>query len=399
MSLASVQSRISAIQDMINSLNNNGRPPVSVTESGAANSASKTSKNSEATGDFSTKLASQISAANKATPTRTSGKGQIQGAPGTAEAFVEKVRSYIGVPYVWGGTNPKTGLDCSGLVQTAAREVGVTLPRVTYDQQHSGVEVDGIKNAKPGDLLILRNSGHVAVYIGNGKAIHAPRPGKTVTEANVSDLGPIVTIRRVMRSAGDAPGAPTPAVNAASAPDTTKATSRVTPPVEESDKTTAPTGVTANAAFQDNGSAVAPSANAVAAGLVSLLGALGNAALAQNNTANNTAPGVANRGAANPGNASTDLAAALVGALSGAGAGTAGANPLASLLGTANSNNSYSSTLLSQFLGGSSLYGSNAAGGLGALAGKSGTMGANASLSNTASSLSALGALRSSLGV
>lgn len=392
MSLASVQSRISAIQDMINALNNNGRPPVSVTESGAAKS---TSKNSETTGDFSTKLASQISAANKATPTRTSGKGQIQGAPGTAEAFVEKVRSYIGVPYVWGGTDPAKGLDCSGLVQTAAREVGVTLPRVTYDQQHSGVEVDGIENAKPGDLLILRNSGHVAVYVGNGKAIHAPRPGKTVTEANVSDLGPIVTIRRVMPSAGDAPGAPVSTVNAATAPDTAKAASRVTPSVQDSDNSAAPTGVTANAAFRDNGSAVAPSPDAVAAGLVSLLGALGNAALAQNNAAT----GPANRGAANPGNPSADLAAALVGALSGAGAGTAGANPLATLMGTANSNNSYSSTLLSQFLGGSSLYGSNAAGGLGALAGNRGTMGANASLSNTASSLSALGALRSSLGV
>lgn len=392
MSLASVQSRISAIQDMINALNNNGRPPVSVTESGAAKS---TSKNSETTGDFSTKLASLISAANKATPTRTSGKGQIQGAPGTAEAFVEKVRSYIGVPYVWGGTDPAKGLDCSGLVQTAAREVGVTLPRVTYDQQHSGVEVDGIENAKPGDLLILRNSGHVAVYVGNGKAIHAPRPGKTVTEANVSDLGPIVTIRRVMPSAGDAPGAPVSTVNAPTAPDTAKAASRVTPSVEDSDKSAAPTGVTANAAFRDNGSAVAPSPDAVAAGLVSLLGALGNAALAQNNAAS----GPANRSAANPGNPSADLAAALVGALSGAGAGTAGANPLAALMGTAISNNSYSSTLLSQFLGGSSLYGSNAAGGLGALAGNRGTMGANASLSNTASSLSALGALRSSLGV
>lgn len=392
MSLASVQSRISAIQDMINALNNNGRPPVSVTESGAAKS---TSKNSETTGDFSTKLASQISAANKATPTRTSGKGQIQGAPGTAEAFVEKVRSYIGVPYVWGGTDPAKGLDCSGLVQTAAREVGVTLPRVTYDQQHSGVEVDGIENAKPGDLLILRNSGHVAVYVGNGKAIHAPRPGKTVTEANVSDLGPIVTIRRVMPSAGDAPGASVSTVNAPTVPDTAKAASRVTPSVEDSDKSAAPTGVTANAAFRDNGSAVAPSPDAVAAGLVSLLGALGNAALAQNNAAS----GPANRSAANPGNPSADLAAALVGALSGAGAGTAGANPLAALMGTANSNNSYSSTLLSQFLGGSSLYGSNAAGGLGALAGNRGTMGANASLSNTASSLSALGALRSSLGV
>lgn len=387
MSLASVQSRISAIQDMINALNNRGRPPVSVTESGAANSASKTSGTSA---DFSTKLASQISAANKATPTRTSGKGEVQGVPGTAEAFVKKVRSYIGVPYVWGGTNPKTGLDCSGLVQTAAREVGVTLPRVTYDQQHSGVEVDGIKNAKPGDLLITRNSGHVAVYVGNGKAIHAPRPGKTVTEANVSDLGPIVTIRRVMRSAGDAPGAAVPTGNALPAANAAaKATSRVTP-AASGGRPAAANAVSDNPATQNHGSPVAPSADAVGAGLVSLLGALGNAALAQNNAA---------PGAANSGNPSADLAAALVGALSGAGAGAAGANPLASLMGTANSNNSYSSTLLSQFLGGSSLYGSNAAGGLGALAGNQGTMGANASLSNTASSLSALGALRSSLGV
>ena len=393
MSLASVQSRISAIQDMINALNNHGHPPVSVTESGAANSASKTSGTS---GNFSTMLASQISAANKATPTRTSGKGEVQGVPGTAEAFVEKVRSYIGVPYVWGGTNPKTGLDCSGLVQTAAREVGVTLPRVTYDQQHSGVEVDGIKNAKPGDLLILRNSGHVAVYVGNGKAIHAPRPGKTVTEANVSDLGPIVTIRRVMRSAGDVPGASVPAVNTFPTANTAaKAAPRVTPAASGAARPAAANAVRENPAAQNHGSAVAPSADAVGAGLVSLLGALGNAALTQNNAV----PGAANRGAANPGNPSADLAAALVGALSGAGAGAAGSNPLASLMGTANSNNSYSSTLLSQFLGGSSLYGSNAAGGLGALAGNQGTMGANASLSTTASSLSALGALRSSLGV
>ena len=384
MSLASGQSRMSAIQDMINALNNHGRPPVSVTESGAAGSASKTSGTS---GDFSAKLASQISAANKSTPTRASGKGEIQGVPGTAEAFVEKVRSYIGVPYVWGGTHPAKGLDCSGLVQTAARQVGVTLPRVTYDQQHSGVEVDGIKNAKPGDLLITRNSGHVAVYVGNGKAIHAPRPGKTVTEINVSDLGPIVTIRRVMRSAGDAPGAapvanPRPAPHPAVAPRRSSAgTPSPVPAVRE------------NPAAPSHGSATTP--GAAGSGLASLLGALGNTSLPQNNAV----PGAANPGAANPGNSSADLAAALVGALSGAGAGTAGVNPLASLLGTANSNNSYSSTLLSQFLGGSSLYGANAAGGLGALIGNQGTMGANASLSNTASSLSALGALRSSLGV
>lgn len=397
MSLASVQSRISSIQDMINALNNHGRPPVSVTEDTTSTSKSGTSASTTGADstNFASKLSDQVAAASKTTPTRTSGKGELQGAPGTAEAFVKKVRSYIGVPYVWGGTDPQTGLDCSGLVQTAAREVGVTLPRVTYDQQHAGVEIDGIDNAKPGDLLILRNSGHVAVYVGNGKAIHAPRPGQNVTEADVSELGPIVTIRRVMRSASDSADASGATVNRVSAQNSAaKATPSVTRVTADSDQPVTG-GVTGdNSASQNHGSAVAPSADAVVAGLVSLLGALGNAALGQNNAT----AGVANRATTNAGN-STDLAAALVGALSGTGAASVGTNPLASLIGTANSNNSYSSTLLSQFLGGSSLYGSNAAGGLGALAGKQGTAGANASLTNTASSLSALGALRSSLGV
>lgn len=331
MSLASVQSRISSIQDMINSLSNNGRPPVSITESSAAASASK---NSATNGAFAANLASQVAAANSTTATRTSGKGEVQGVPGTAEAFVEKVRSYLGVPYVWGGTDPSKGLDCSGLVQTAAREVGVTLPRVTYDQQHAGVEVPSLDQAKPGDLIITRNSGHVVVYIGDGKVIHAPRPGKTVTEASVSDLGPIVTIRRVMRSAGDTPAASTVA-----------------------------------------------SANE-------------NAKLAATLSAN---PVVANALNANPASPSTDLASALVGALSGNGA-AAGNNAALASLG-AGANNNYSSTLLSQFMSGASLGSGNAAAGLGALTGAQGTMGANASLSNTASSLSAVSALRNSLGV
>lgn len=342
--VSSVQSRIAAIQEKIASLSNQGRPPVAVTESNAAgDAASAGGVNGTANSNFATELAKQVASANVAKSSLTAGRHEVQGIPGTAEAFVEKVKSYIGVPYVWGGTDPSKGLDCSGLVQTAAKEVGVNLPRVTYDQQHAGVEVDGIENAKPGDLIITRNSGHVVVYIGDGKVIHAPRPGKTVTEASVKDLGPIVTIRRVMRSAGDAP-----VVNSV------------------------------------NTAGLAANANPA---LAALMGGVG----------------------AGVGGASNDLGASLVSALSGRGAAS-GAGAMAGLMnpslgGAAGSG--ASAALLSQFMGSSTLYGSNASNGLNSLLGGSGAAGgsglgaasANASLSNTASSLSALSALRSSLGV
>lgn len=316
--IASVQARISAIEEKIQSLQNQGRPPVALTEGGPVTGTNQVDTNSAA---FATELAAQVANANRAGAT-TNYKGVVQGIPGTAEAFVAKVRSYIGVPYVWGGTDPSKGLDCSGLVQTAARQVGVKLPRVTYDQQHAGVEVPSLAQAKPGDLIITNKSGHVVVYIGDGKVIHAPRPGKTVTEAKVSDIGPIVTIRRVMRSADDAPAAG----------------SKVNP-------------VSSRARMMSQA-----------------------------------------RSASSP-----DLAASLVGALSGSG-GANQAGMLSQLMGSVNSNNSYNSTLLSQFMGSSSLYGTNASNNLNSLIG-GGTASANASLSNTASSLSAVAALRSSLGV
>lgn len=206
--IASVQSRIAAIQEKIAALSNQGRPPVAVTELGGKNPASTsasgiTSAAAKSTSPFASEYAKQITSTEIGKSSLFHGRGVVQGQPGTAEAFVQRVKSYIGVPYVWGGTDPAKGLDCSGLVQTAAREVGVKLPRVTYDQQHAGEEVDGIENARPGDLIICRNSGHVAVYIGDNRVIHAPRPGKNVTEASVKDMGPIDTIRRVMRSEND----------------------------------------------------------------------------------------------------------------------------------------------------------------------------------------------------
>lgn len=214
--LATVQSRISAIESRIAALSNGGRPPVALTESGALQSGG--AKNSSSTVPnplFAGTLGNELAKADAKLSAQFGGAGKVGATaaasapseneplaqPGTkAQAFVAELKKHLGVPYVWGGTNPATGLDCSGLVQTAARAVGVSVPRVTWDQWKAGQKVESLAQAAPGDLLITRGGAHVAVYLGGGKAIHAPRPGKVVTYVDVEDLGKIAGIRRVMPS-------------------------------------------------------------------------------------------------------------------------------------------------------------------------------------------------------
>lgn len=111
------------------------------------------------------------------------------------QAIVAAARSYIGVPYVWGGTT-YNGIDCSGLTQAAHRAVGISIPRVSYDQAAAGKDVGDLSNALPGDVICY--PGHVAIYIGNEKVIHAPTFNQSVKEASVymGPSQPITAIRR-----------------------------------------------------------------------------------------------------------------------------------------------------------------------------------------------------------
>lgn len=111
---------------------------------------------------------------------------------GKRERVGQLARQLLGTPYVWGGTDPDKGLDCSGFVQWVFKQIGVNLPRISAQQARSG-KVTDVNKLQVGDLVgwnnSKRNSGadHIAIYLGNGQIIEAPRPGLGVRIRTLDD--------------------------------------------------------------------------------------------------------------------------------------------------------------------------------------------------------------------
>jgi hypothetical protein len=124
---------------------------------------------------------------------------------GTGSDVVADARKYLGIPYLWGGTDPARGLDCSGLVQKVYRDLGYDLPRVSADQARVGTAVPSLDQAQPGDLLAFGSPvHHIAIYAGDGKMIEAPHSGATVRVSDVYETP--TAIRHVLGAVQPSPG-------------------------------------------------------------------------------------------------------------------------------------------------------------------------------------------------
>jgi len=118
------------------------------------------------------------------------------GAVSGAEVASQSLR-YLGVPYRLGGTDPATGLDCSGFVQRVYADLGVDLPRLASDQAKAGTPVTSLDAAQPGDLITFGNPAeHIGIYLGNHKMIEAPHTGDVVKIIDVPSG--YTSIRRVV---------------------------------------------------------------------------------------------------------------------------------------------------------------------------------------------------------
>ena len=99
-------------------------------------------------------------------------------ASGRAAKAIAFAKAQLGDPYVYGGTGPN-GWDCSGLMQASWRAAGVSLPRVV-GPQYSATRHIPMSQLQPGDLVFYGDMSHDGMYIGHGKVIHSPHPGRSV---------------------------------------------------------------------------------------------------------------------------------------------------------------------------------------------------------------------------
>ncbi|AUG76796.1 hypothetical protein CFP65_1928 [Kitasatospora sp. MMS16-BH015] len=152
----------------------------------------------------SKRLLSQLSAADRAAvmgdrASRSDNRaalGSLPPASGYAAVAVAAAESKLGHDYQWGAEGPNV-FDCSGLMEWAYAQAGVSLPRTSQEQGSVGTRVPSLADAQPGDLIIFGpDRHHVGMYVGNGMMIHAPKTGDVVKIAPATVMS-INTIRRV----------------------------------------------------------------------------------------------------------------------------------------------------------------------------------------------------------
>lgn len=110
------------------------------------------------------------------------------------QAVVDYALRFVGNPYVLGGSSLTNGIDCSNFVMRVYEPFGVSLPHTSYELRSVGYEVSG-SEIQPGDIICY--SGHVSIYIGDGKCVHASNPQDGIKVSPTWTFYKVITIRRI----------------------------------------------------------------------------------------------------------------------------------------------------------------------------------------------------------
>lgn len=188
MTLMGVTGVISRIQELQGQLGLNPLNPDGTTVAGTVTT------NASATGTDPT-FATLLASAGGDQPLTGGGSA-------TGDDVVAAAKKYLGTPYVFGSTDPGKGLDCSALVQRAYADLGIQLPRNSWQQAKAGQPVASMADAKTGDVLAFGSPvHHVGIYLGNNMMIAAPKPGDHVKIEKVYETP--TAIRRMVSDAAD----------------------------------------------------------------------------------------------------------------------------------------------------------------------------------------------------
>ena len=139
------------------------------------------------------------SAQNSSNGTATASSGGAKTVPpkiggGSGSDIAQYACQFVGNPYVPGGTSLTNGADCSGITQSVYRVYGYSIPRNSSSQRSAGREVS-YEEAQPGDLICY--AGHVAIYLGNGRIVHASSVKTGIKYGNAT-YKPILSVRRIV---------------------------------------------------------------------------------------------------------------------------------------------------------------------------------------------------------
>lgn len=192
---ANTQSQSTASNSSASTTTNTNTAASNANTTSSTNTAASTTNTASSTNTAAnTNTAASSSQAVSQAPTGSTSSTSTASA--SASAITSYALTFLGVPYVWGGTTP-SGFDCSGLVQYVYSHFGINLGRTTYTQQYAGTKIS-VASAQAGDLYFWGSYGsayHVAIALGGGQYVMAPAPGQNVMTGSVSSYTPSFAVR------------------------------------------------------------------------------------------------------------------------------------------------------------------------------------------------------------